>query len=626
MSSDPKQPGPNDELSDEPNDEPNDEIVGVAFRRSVIVLLGLALVAAAGVLIAQRFLAEDPGETTEADVSAPVVSDGATDEQAGPPAVAFTDVTQSAGIDFERTNGATGDKFLPETLGGGCAFLDYDSDGDADLVLVDGRPWDATPPRSTLRLYQNDGSGQFTDVTDAAGLTATLQGMGATVGDWDGDGDPDLFVTGVGQQAAFRNDGGRFVDVTDASGLAQSDEERWTTSATFFDAEGDGDLDLFVCSYVRWSPAIDRAVDYKLVGVGRAYGPPMNYPGDHCSLYINDGQGRFTDNSAAAGIQVTNPATGVPVAKALGVVPIDVDRDGWMDLFVANDTVANFLFRNLGGGTFEEVGVELGLAYGRSGEATGAMGVDAADYRNDGSLGLVIGNFANEMSSLYVTQGSHATFADESIIEGLGAPSRSRLSFGMLFFDYDLDGRLDLLQVNGHLEEEINVVQPSQTYEQPLQLFWNAGPDARATFVEVTEGAGDLFARPYVGRGAAFADIDRDGDLDVCVMQARGAPALLRNDLDHQDRHWLAVRLRGRTGAANRDGVGAWIELEANGQTQRRPVLPTRSYLATVEPVAHFGLGPATSVDALRVLWPSGEVQEVALDGVDRTLIVDEGP
>jgi hypothetical protein len=597
----------------------DDTIIGRAFRWSLVVVVLAAAAVAVGVWASRRAEPETPPQLppdVEPIEPAPVFD---------PPSIRFGEITASAGIGFHHTSGASGHKLLPETMGGGCAFLDYDSDGDQDLLLVNGTHWsDDAGAGPVQALYANDGSGRFSDVTRASGLAVSLYGMGAAVGDFDNDGDPDLYLTAVGENRLFRNDDGRFFDVTTASGTAGRNDE-WSTSAGFFDYDNDGDLDLFVCNYVRWSRQIDFEVDYRLTGIGRAYGPPTNFEGTFPRLFRNEGNGRFNDVSTVAGIQVTNPATGVPVAKALGVTFADVGGDGLIDVFVANDTVRNFLYRNQGDGTFREVGAESGVAYSGMGQATGAMGIDAAHYRNGRELGWAIGNFANEMTSLYVTQVTDWQFADEAIAEGIGAPSRKALSFGLYFFDADLDGRLDLLQANGHLEEEINVVQPSQHYRQSAQLFWNAGPAARACFVEVPAASTGDLARPLVGRGAAYADIDDDGDLDVLLTQVNGSPLLLRNEqtLGH---HWLRLRLVGRR--CNRDAIGAWVEVKPNGgPVQRRQVMPTRSYLSQVELPVTFGLGEATFAESVTVLWPDGSRQVVHIDDVDVSLtVVQEEP
>ncbi len=430
----------------------------------------------------------------------------------------------------------------------------------------------------------------------------SFYGTGVAVGDYDNDGFVDLFVTAVGRNHLFHNDDGRFVDVTAAADVG-GEKSEWSTSTGFVDYDNDGDLDLVVCNYVRWSRVIDFEVDYRLVGLGRSYGPPMNFEGTFLYLYRNDGGGRFTDVSAASGLQVKNPATSQPMAKALGLAPFDFDHDGWIDLFVANDTVANFLFRNLGDGTFEEVAALYGLAYDNNGSATGAMGVDVGHYRNDADVGIAVGNFANEMTSLFVSQGEPTLYTDEAIIEGVGAPTRLMLSFGLFLFDYDLDGRLDLFQTNGHLEEEINLVQPSQHYEQPAQLMWNRGPDATAHFSSVApDTTGDLGV-PMVGRGAAYADVDGDGDLDIVVTQSGRRPMLLRNDRS-PGHGVLRVRLVGKS--CNRDAIGARLTLTLGGVVQRRVVMPTRSYLSQVELPVTFGLGGAEAIESLEITWPGG--------------------
>jgi len=612
-----------------PHDRPDDEyvpeddaIIGVYFRRSLLVAVVLAALGAAAYFLASRPPEQPPEVAIEAAAPEAVA------REVTPPEVRFADVTREAGIDFVHWNGAEGEKLLPETMGSGSAFLDYDNDGDQDLLLVNSASWphSASGKSAATALYRNDGRGRFEDVSRESGIDLAAYATGVAVGDVDNDGWVDVFFTAVGPNHLFMNRRGRFEEATAAAGVA-GEEAEWSTSAGFFDADRDGDLDLFVCNYVRWSRAIDQQVDYRLTGVGRAYGPPVNYEGTFPYFYPNRGDGTFADASQASGVRVRNDVTGVPVAKALGLAPVDVDGDGWIDVLVANDTVRNFFFHNRGIGadgvvTFQETAELYGLAYGREGEATGAMGIDSAHFRNDADLGFAIGNFANEMTSLYITQGEATLFADEAITEGIGAPSRTMLSFGVLFFDYDLDGREDVLQANGHLETEIGAVDPSQTYEQAPQLFWNAGPGQRQGFVAVDLAAAGDLARPLVGRGGSFADVDGDGDLDVVLTQAGRAAVLLANEqrLGH---HWLRLRLVDP--GSQRDAIGAWVELTAGGVTQRRQVMPTRGYQSQSELPVTFGLGENDAVEALTVTWPDGTVQELGDLELDRLHVIEKG-
>lgn len=595
------EPFPEDPASEELVPE-DDRIIGEAFKWSLMVV-GLLVVLACAVLWFLHRPAET-GPETEIQAGAPLET---LQRPADPPDVPFTDVTREVGIDFVHYNGARGEKLLPETMGGGAAFLDLDGDLDQDLVFVNGTDWPHTEDPSehfpTVTVYRNEG-GRFRQVD---GPEADFYGMGASAGDYDADGDPDLFVTAVGPNHLFENRDGELVDITETAGVAGGVDD-WSTASAWLDYDNDGDLDLFVGNYVQWSKEIDFELDYRLTGVGRAYGPPLNYRGTFPHLYRNEGDGTFTDVSAEVGIQIENPATGSPVAKTLAVAPVDIDRDGWIDLMVANDTVQNFLFHNQGDGTFVEAAELYGLAYDRDGAATGAMGVDAGDFRNDGSLGFLIGNFANEMTSVYVSQGDPTLYADEAIPEGIGATTRRALSFGLLLFDYDLDGRLDLLQNNGHLEEEIASVDPSQSYRQHPQLFWNAGPSSRRTFVPVVPTADNGLDVELVGRGATFADFDGDGDLDPLLLQTGAAPVLLRNDqrLGHG---WTRIRLVGSGG--NPNALGAWIGLTAGGITQRRPVMPVRSYLSQIELPVTFGLGEAREIESVVVTWPDGTTEDV---------------
>jgi enediyne biosynthesis protein E4 len=440
----------------------DDNVIGRAFRWSAVAMVVLALLLGCVILWINRKPARAAASLTE--LTAP---SSRTMAKAEIPQARFTDITASSGIGFAHDNGAYGEKLLPETMGGGVAFLDYDNDGDQDLVFINSTSWPWRPAEgapSTLALYRNDGTGRFEDVTAGSGLDVTIYGMGVAVGDFDNDGFADLFVSAVGENRLFRNQGdGTFIDVTAQAGLKGGSEE-WSASSAWIDFDNDGLLDLFVCNYVRWSKEIDLEVGYKLIGVGRAYGPPTNFEGTFPYLYRNNGDGTFTDVSATSGVQMRNPATGVPAAKSLGVAPVDLNGDGWIDLVVANDTVQNFVFLNNRDGTFQEIGALTGIAFDSNGHTRGAMGIDSGRFRNDDALGLVIGNFANEMTALYVSQrtlspAAPPLFLDEAIAEGIGPASRLLLKFGIFFFDYDLDGRLDVLSANGHLEEEINKVQ-----------------------------------------------------------------------------------------------------------------------------------------------------------------------
>ncbi|MFZ0828232.1 MAG: CRTAC1 family protein [Verrucomicrobiia bacterium] len=547
---------------------------------------------------------------------------------AGPdeiPVAKFTDITKAAGITFVQNNGAYGDKLLPETLGSGVAFFDYDNDGHQDLLFINSTWWPGHVPEgkspTTMALYHNDGHGHFTDVTKGSGLDVSFYGTGVAVGDYDNDGLPDVFITAVGGNHLFHNDGhGKFHEVTQEAGVGGSTHD-WSTGAAFIDYDNDGKLDLFVCNYVQWSPEIDRAKSYELPNIGRAYGPPRNFAGTFPYLYHNDGHGHFTDVSAQAGVQIKDPATGLPMAKSLAVAPVDVDNDGWIDLVVANDTVPNFLFHNQHDGTFKEIGARAGVAYDAYGLVRGAMGIDSARFRN-GTLGIAIGNFANEMNALYVARRDSLMFADEATQAGVGPVSQKLLKFGLFFFDYDLDGRLDVLTANGHLEPEINRVQSNQQYRQPAQLFWNRGASAGVDFVLVPpDKCGDDLFQPIVGRGAAFADIDGDGDLDVVLTQINGPPLLLRNDQDLHH-HWIRLKLVGTK--SNRDAIGAWIKVRVGGHTLSRQVMPTRSYLSQSELPVTVGLGDATKPDAVEILWPSGIRQQVENVLVDQPMTVTE--
>jgi hypothetical protein len=590
----------------------DDAVIGRAFRWSILTVLALAL--AAGVIIWAVKRKPAPGPAKVTSLSAPVAPQHAAAQM---PDVRFTDVTKESGITFVHNSGAYGDKLLPETMGSGVAFLDFDGDGDQDLLFVNSTSWPWKGGKATpSALYRNDGKGRFDDVTAGSGLDVPIFGMGAAVGDYDNDGCADIFISAVGGNRLFHNEGDGKFRAIDGMGT------QWSTACAWLDFDNDGDLDLFVGNYVRWSREIDLEVGYKLVGVGRAYGQPMNFEGTFPSLYRNDGGGKFMEVSKETGLQIKNPATGVPSAKTLGVAPVDLDNDGWIDLVLANDTVQNFVFHNQRNGTFKEIGAISGVAFDAYGNTRGAMGIDAARYRDDGALGVVIGNFANEMTALYVSQNSPLIFTDEAIPEGIGPASRLLLKFGIFFFDYDLDSRLDVLSANGHLEEEISKIQQSQQYAQPAQLFWNSGAESGSTFVAVPpEKAGtDLFKR-IVGRGSAYGDIDADGDLDMVLTQTGGAPLLLRND-QNVGHHWVRLKLVGRKG--NRDAIGAWVHVRAGGRTISRQVMPTRSYLSQSELPITIGLGKLDKVDDVEIVWPGGQKQKVTSVPLGRPTVVEQ--
>jgi hypothetical protein len=599
----------------------DDRRIGTAFRRSLWIIGAAVLVV--GVTVLVKHLPGHAKPVEEAAVEAPVAQPR---PAAAIPPARFVDVTREAGITFVHHNGAYGEKLLPETMGGGVAFFDATGRGNADLLFVDSGdwPWKSAARRPSVALYLNDGHGHFRDATPGSGLESIhLYGMGVAIGDYDNDGLDDILITGVGDLRLLHNLGnGHFADVTRAAGIT-SDPQDWNTCAGFADVDNDGWLDLFVCRYVRWSRAIDRAIDFRMTGIGRAYGPPTTFEGSSPRLFHNSGHGSFVDISDKAGVRVLNPSTHKPIAKSLGLLPIDVNGDGWIDFVVSNDTTRNFLFLNRHG-TFEEIGARSGIAYDVNGNARGAMGIDGANWRNDAQLGIAIGNFANEMAAFYVGGGDSPQFDDEAIVTGIGPATRRALTFGVLFIDYDLDGRPDLFQANGHIESEINKVQSSQEYAQPMQLFWNCGDACAQQYAEVPKAQRGDLARPIVGRGAAYADIDGDGDTDLVVTQIGGPPLLLRND-QTEGNHWLRVRLEG-SGKVNRDAIGSEVRLTCGGITQHKMVMPTRSYLSQVERPLTFGLGKTTRIDKLEVRWTDGTVEEVPVPEIDRVIQIRKRP
>lgn len=510
------------------------------------------------------------------------------------PGFHLENVTAGAGIEFRHNSGAFGSKFLPETMGAGCAFLDYDGDGWLDILLVNGMDWPGHKRRkSTPALYRNNRNGTFTDVTQSAGLAVEMYGMGVAAADFNNDGFTDILITGVGQNRLFLNTGkGHFIDITTKAGLGG--RAAFSTSAMWFDYDRDGFLDLFVCNYVKWSPEQD--VFCSVDGKHKSYCTPEAYHGSTCWLFRNRGDGTFEDVTAKSGIFDTS-------SKSLGVAVLDYDRDGWPDIVVANDTQPNKLYRNLRNGTFEDVGVRAGIAFSEDGKARAGMGIDAADFDNSGAPGLAITNFDNEMIALYRAQNG-GVFADSAMKTGVGQSSRNSLGFGCAFFDADLDGRLDLIAVNGHIDETVRNIRSNTVYAQPPHLFQNLG---NGRFRDVAAEVGPDFGAPKVARGVAVGDFDNDGDVDLLIATNQGPALLYRNDVLNGNRS-LRVRLQGTK--SNRDGIGAVVKLFMPGGVETRMVKTGSSYLSQSELPVTFGLGKRDTADRLVIEWPSGRTEE----------------
>ncbi len=523
--------------------------------------------------------------------------------------VTFTDATAAAGIRFRHTNGAFGKKYLPETMGAGAAFLDVDRDGWQDVFIVNSTRFPGRPEAPGYpALFRNNGNGTFTDVTAAAGLRVEMYGMGVSAADYDNDGLVDLYVTALGKNRLFRNRGGlRFTDVTDRAGVGDT---AFSTSAAWFDYNRDGRLDLFVANYVEWSP--EKDLFCSLDGTSKSYCTPESYRGHSSTLYRNTGNGTFENVTRAAGIEDR-------AGKALGVALIDHDNDGWLDVVVAHDTQPNRLYRNLRNGRFTDVGLMAGIAFNEAGVARAGMGIDAADYDGSGRQSVVIGNFSNEMMALYRNEGN-GLYIDEAPIGAVGKASLLTLTFGAFFFDYDLDGLMDIFAANGHVADNIERVQPAVRYAQPPHLFRNAGA---GRFEEVTGRMGADMRRPLVARGAAYADYDRDGDLDVLVTANNGPARLLRNDGGNRQR-WIRVLVEGTR--SNRDGIGTRVQALVNGKSGPWAMVKTgSSYCSQSELPVTLGLGREQRISGLRITWPDGRVETIGPLESNRMVTVTEG-
>jgi hypothetical protein len=586
-------------------------------RRGVVLFLLAALLALSGCHQKQPSepkaapVAEVPVPTPPASHPASPLPEATAIPSRPSSPIEFTDVTTQAGIHFKHNSGAFGKKYLPETMGSGACFLDYDNDGWQDILLVNSMDWPGHKSgKSFPALYHNNRDGTFTDVTRQAGLAIEMYGLGCAVGDFDNDGNVDIYITTVGSNHLFRNLGnGNFADVTAKAGVS---DPGFSASAVWFDYDNDGKLDLFVAHYIDWSIETDQycSLDNK----NKSYCTPQRYKGQSSTLFHNKGDGTFENVTRRAGLYD-------PTSKALGVALLDYDNDGWLDLFVSNDTEPNKLYHNNHDGTFTDVAVAAGVAYSEAGTVRAGMGTDASDYDDSGWQSLVIGNFTNEGMALYHNDGS-GLFTDEAPATGLKRISTKSLTFGTFFFDYDLDGLPDILAVNGHVSDDISVVQPNVKYAQPPHLFRNLGKNK---FEEVTATLGPALQRAIVGRGAAYGDFDNDGDLDLLITTNNGPARLLRNDNGNQN-DMLRVKTVGTR--SNRDGIGAKVTVKTSKGARLFGMVKTgSSYLSQSELPLTFGLGkpePGKTV-SLEIIWPSGQKDTIPDIKPDQFITLKEG-
>ncbi|MBI2191336.1 MAG: CRTAC1 family protein [Planctomycetes bacterium] len=617
--------------------------------KRTLLLLCLVLYAAAMALMVRGRVGSDSPPPRAATVPLPDP-----DVSTRPPRLRFRDCTGEAGIHFQHESGQYGALLFPEINGAGCGFFDFDNDGDLDLLLVNSGTWphratDPAQPTAVHALYRNDGNGRFTDVGTEMGLATRVYGQGVCFGDIDNDGYEDVLITGVGRNLLFRNDQGRrFVEISAEAGVGSTE---WSVSAAFLDYDRDGRLDLFVSNYVKWSLEEERRInDLRESNIAHgeerrrsggpmllpqrvrnenasfrdmfAYGNPALYGGTFCALYRNVDGLHFQDVSEESGIRRTERG-GKPVAKALGVAVCDYNDDGWPDIAVANDGVPNLLFKNLGHGRFLDVAPEVGLSTSTSGQARAGMGIQWADFRNNQSIAMAVGNFATEVLGLYMAQDpERSIFVDVALAEGVGAASRPGVTWGLFFFDYDLDGWLDLFTVNGHTHLTEARVQ-SLPYEQKPVLYWNRGPRRGPAFITVgpEESGPDLFT-PVVGRGTAFGDIDSDGDLDILVSANMGPARLYRNEAG-PDKNFIRLRLAGVR--SNRSAIGARVRVRTGRMWQRREVTSGSSYASQSELTLTFGLGDHPRADEVEITWPSGRQQVFRDVPGRRTIVVTEG-
>ena len=610
-----------------PEDNPDNSDID-ARKQRVAIWLSVGLVLIGGLIaLGLRWLRTAPPEAlTNIPMQTSVAKmRKALKEKVSPPIAAFMEVAEESGISWTQVNGANGNMYFPESMGTGVAWVDWDNDLDPDLLFVNATHWPEDKgkmPSGFLAAYENDGSGNFIDATEKLGLNISVYGSGVATGDYDGDGFTDIYITALGKNLLLRNVGGqRFEDVTVEVGVGGAAGD-YSTCAAFLDIDEDGDLDLIVGGYAVWNKAVHAGISQVIPGIGRVYSDPDELEGDFGRVFRNEGANGFVEVTEEWGFKIVDPNTQNPIGKNLGFGFGYFNDDRILDVVVANDQVRN-LFLVSEQGAYVERALELGFAYDRRGEASAAMGIDVDRDLNTNEFRVVVGNFYEEMTSLYVNAKGASSFVDESVAEGIGPRTNARTTFGALFVDYDNDGYRDIFEVNGAIQEitpKLFKGEVGVPYRQPGDIFWHCAGRCQTTYIYLGKLSGD-FAEPIVGRGLAAADMDGDGDLDLVATGVKGPAYLYRNDTE-TSHHWLRVKLKGN--APNTDAIGAELILTAGEHQQYRLVQPSRSYLSANELVQTFGLGQWDNAVTLKVVWPNGQSQTHTVDDVDQLVVFEE--